>query len=317
MRCAARQTARLYHPFRAKGRSLYTSHGAPGKSEGGDSPFHNPWEWKRVFRGPAEAVVLDFSGTTCDNWVIAPAVAFVETFREFDVPITMEEARLPMGLRKDLHLKALLEDGSILQRWRQKYHGSPTENDLKKMVERFNRIQLECLPEYATLIPGTAQTVDVLRQRYGLKIGASTGFARPMVDVLLAAAKEQGFVPDATVAGDEVTHPRPYPYMVFQNMAKMGILNTHAVIKVDDTISGVQEGLNAGCWSVGLFETSNYMNVNEIDHGLSIQEFRQRANKSREILLKSGAHYVVPNISYLPAIVARINGRLSRGETPA
>jgi phosphonoacetaldehyde hydrolase len=51
-----------------------------------------------------QAAVLDFSGTTCDAHVIAPAYSFVKAFEEFKVPITMEEARKPMGLRKDMHI---------------------------------------------------------------------------------------------------------------------------------------------------------------------------------------------------------------------
>ncbi len=48
-------------------------------------------------------VILDCSGTVMDKYVDAPAIVFVEVFRRFGVPITMSEARVPMGLRKDLH----------------------------------------------------------------------------------------------------------------------------------------------------------------------------------------------------------------------
>jgi beta-phosphoglucomutase-like phosphatase (HAD superfamily) len=44
---------------------------------------------------------------------------------------------------------------------------------------------------------------------------------------------------------DEVSKPRPFPYMVFRNMQMLGVLNVSAVLKVDDTVSGVGEGLNA------------------------------------------------------------------------
>ena len=38
-----------------------------------------------------------------------------------------------------------------------------------------------------------------------MKIGSTTGFTKSMVDVLLEDAKKQGYVPDASVAGDEVS----------------------------------------------------------------------------------------------------------------
>ena len=41
-----------------------------------------------------------------------------------------------------------------------------------------------------------------------MKIGSTTGFTKSMVDVLLEDAKKQGYVPDASVAGDEVSTVR-------------------------------------------------------------------------------------------------------------
>ena len=54
--------------------------------------------------------------------------------------------------------------------------------------------------------PITQETLEMADklQSDGVKIGMSTGFIRPMVDVLLAHANEQGFHPDCTVAVDEV-----------------------------------------------------------------------------------------------------------------
>jgi len=49
--------------------------------------------------------------------VIAPAVVFYEVFKKHGVPITMKEARLPMGLRKDLHIAKILEIPEVKERW--------------------------------------------------------------------------------------------------------------------------------------------------------------------------------------------------------
>lgn len=270
---------------------------------------------------PLQAVILDWSGTTADNWVIAPAYAFVTVFEAFKVPISMTEARGPMGLRKDLHIAALLKDPNVAARWKKEYGRDPDPAvDVPKMMERFNPLQLECLPKFCGLIPGTPETVNILRERYAVKIGATTGFMRPMVDILLLKAKKQGYEPDVNVAGDEVQFPRPYPYMVYANMYKLGLSDPARVLKVDDTCGGIGEGKNAKTWTCALSHTSNYMNINEIDsngrHKLTKEEFEARGQKSREILLKSGAHYVVPNITYLPRIVEDINARIAAGETP-
>ena len=59
------------------------------------------YTYSRTYKGPVQALVLDWSGTIADAYVIAPASVFVEVFANQGVEISMEEARGPMGLRKD------------------------------------------------------------------------------------------------------------------------------------------------------------------------------------------------------------------------
>ena len=140
-----------------------------------------------------------------------------------------------------------------------------------------------------------------------------------MVDVLEAAAKQQGYVPDASVAGDEVEQgARPRPFMVYRNLDLMDAWPIQSVIKVDDTIGGIGEGLNAGCWSVGVARYSNYMNVNSLEEADNIpeDEIQRRLSETREILQKSGAHYVIDSLADIEPVIADINQRLARGEKP-
>lgn len=51
---------------------------------------------------------------------------------------------------------------------------------------------------------GAAETVNKLKADYGLKIGCSTGFIRSMVDILLEESAKAGYMPDSSVASDEV-----------------------------------------------------------------------------------------------------------------
>ena len=178
--------------------------------------------------------------------------------------------------------------------------------------------QLACLPQYTGLLPGVAEVTQQL-QKDGIRLGVSTGFVRSMVDVLLADARKQGFSPDATVAGDEVVNgARPKPHMVYKNLDLMDITSIQSVVKVDDTISGVGEGLNAGCWAVGVARYSNYLNINSIEEANSLAEIEieRRIEQTREMLRKSGAHYVIDSIVDLPAVIDDINARLARGERP-
>ena len=280
--------------------------------------IRSDYVYERGYRGKVKGLVLDWSGTTADAYVIAPAVVFVEVFKKHGVEISMIEARGPMGLRKDLHIKALTEEPEIRERWKGVHGKNPDQGDVDKMFEDFVPMQLDCLQKYTTLLPGVAETTQKL-QKEGIKIGSSTGFVRSMVDILEAAAKEQGYVPDASVAGDEVVHgARPKPFMVYRNLDLMDIHPIQSVVKVDDTISGIGEALEAGCWGVGIASYSNYMNINTLEEADSLpkEEIARRLDLTREILRKAGAHYVIDTFDQLVDVIEDVNQRLARGEKP-
>jgi phosphonoacetaldehyde hydrolase len=274
--------------------------------------------YNRSYRGKVKAVILDWSGTTADAYVLAPAVVFVDVFKKHGVEISMAEARGPMGLRKDLHIKSLTEVPEIRERWNGVHGKYPGQEEVDAMFADFVPMQLECLRQYTTLLPGVAETTQQL-QAQGIKIGSSTGFLRAMVDILEEDAKKQGYTPDASVAGDEVVHgARPKPFMVYRNLDLLDVHPIQSVVKVDDTISGVGEALEAGCWGVGISRYSNYMDVDNFEHekSLSEQEIQRRLAFTRETLRKAGAHYVIDTFDQLPEIIDDVNARLARGERP-
>ncbi len=275
--------------------------------------------YERGYRGKIKGAVLDWSGTVADAYVIAPAVVFAEVFSKQGVDISMLEARGPMGLRKDLHIKALTEEPAIRERWKGVHGKYPDQSDVDAMFADFVPMQLDCLRQYTTLLPGAAEVTQRLQKDYGIKIGVSTGFVRSMVDILHEDGKKQGFHPDATVAGDEVIHgARPKPFMVYRNLDLMDIHPIQAVVKVDDTVSGVGEALEAGCWGVGVSLYSNYMNINTLEEAKTLpeEEIQRRNRYTQDILCKAGAHYVIDSIIELPAVIDDINKRLARGEKP-
>ena len=93
----------------------------------------------------------------------------------------------------------------IRQRWKSVHGRYPDQGDVDRMFADFVPLQLDCLRQYSTVLPGVAEVCQRLQKR-GIKIGTSTGFTRAMVDILEAEAKKQGYVPDASVAGDDVVH---------------------------------------------------------------------------------------------------------------
>jgi len=91
-------------------------------------------------------------------------------------------------------------------------------------------------------------------------------------------------------------------------------------VKVDDTTPGVEEGRNAGMWSVGLALSGNEMGYTLADvQGMKAEhptEYEARLAKARRRLQDAGAHYVIDSVAELPAVIENIESRLSKGDAP-
>ena len=274
------------------------------------------FSYRREYRGPVRAVLLDWAGTTMDYGCMAPAVVFVEVFKRKAVPITMEEARAPMGAHKRVHIQRITELDAVRARWKQMHGRAPNEQDVDAMFTEFVPLQLACLSQYSRLIPGTLEVVGQLRAK-GIKIGSTTGYLRNMMEINLKDAKEQGYEPDSTVCAGDVPAGRPLPFMCLQNAINLQVSPMEACVKVDDTVPGVEEGLNAGMWSVALAVSGNEV-------GLPLAEYRALPADERDArraraygrINQSGAHYVVDSIADLMPCIEDIERRLARGERP-
>lgn len=274
------------------------------------------YTYQRSYRGPVKMVVLDWAGTTMDYGCYAPAVVFIDVYRRKGVEISMEQARRPMGLHKREHIKAISQQSEVASRWQQVHGRAVTDNDIDDMFADFQPLQMQCLADYADLIPGALEAIAVLRGQ-GILIGSTTGYFTEAMELLKTEAARRGYVPDSSVCATQVRAGRPEPWMVLQNMMNLGIYPPEAVVKVDDTKPGIDEGLNAGTWTIGLAKTGNEV-------GLSLAEVNATpSNKLEALLVKArgelarmGAHYVVDSIADVPGVVEDINRRLARGDKP-
>jgi phosphonoacetaldehyde hydrolase len=251
-----------------------------------------------------------------DYGCYAPAVVFVEVYRRRGVEISMEEARVPMGAHKKVHIRKISQIPEVAERW-QRINGTEcTEDDVQSMFEEFIPLQLECLPDYADLIPGVLETVDAMRKR-GLKIGSTTGYLPEMMVILQEEARKRGYEPDSTVCAGEVPAGRPEPWMCLRNAENLGIYPMKSIVKIGDTLPDIEEGLNAGMWTIGLAKTGNEMGLNEAEiAALPAEEFKAKLERAFARMRETGAHYVVEEIRDVPPILDAIDERLAQGETP-
>jgi phosphonoacetaldehyde hydrolase len=221
-----------------------------------------------------------------------------------------------MGLHKKEHLRRIALEPAVASRWRQARGREVRAEDLEAMYADFVPLQLACLGRYAGLIPGTLQAMADFRAR-GMKTGTTTGYTRAMVDVVLEQARRQGYAPDCTVAADEVPAGRPAPYACWKIAIELAVWPAEACVKIGDTVPDIEEGLNAGMWTVGLSLTGNEVGLSqqEVD-ALAAEERRRRSREAAEKLSQAGAHFVVDGIWDLPPVIDQIHRRLAGGERP-
>lgn len=270
---------------------------------------HNETQYSSI-----SAVILDLAGTTVDPFVTSPLCSFKSIFKDHNVNISSSIIRKDMGLRKDIHIENMLDEPSVKEQWYTYKGAYPDKLDVDMLYKDFRPKQIQQLSESCELVPGAVYAYEYMRSQ-NIRIGGTTGFDRSMVRVIKHKMINQGYCPDEIIAGDDLVGNlgiRPKPFMIYEAMKKMNVYPIHNVIKVDDTVCGIQEGLNAGCWTVGIYGYSNEIEVDSMAdwHKLSEAEQKKKRSIACHKLIEAGADYVILDLYELPHIIQQINDRL-------
>ncbi|WP_079409971.1 phosphonoacetaldehyde hydrolase [Paenibacillus ferrarius] len=261
-----------------------------------------------------QAVIFDWAGTMVDYGCFAPLDVFLRIFEKRGIAITAEEARGPMGLLKWDHIQTLCAIPRIAQLWKDKFGVLPTDADVDDLYADFEPMLFDILPRYTDLIPGALDLVKELRAR-GLKIGSTTGYTAEMMNIVSREAKRKGYEPDSLVTPSEVRAGRPYPWMCYINAMNLGVYPFKAIIKVGDTISDIQEGVNAGAWSVGVVKGGSELGLTEEEvNTMPAEELKAQIAVVEKRFFQAGAHYVIPTIGDLVHVIDDINERMAGGD---
>lgn len=268
------------------------------------------------YKGPLKLAVLDLAGTLVDFGSCAPAGAFVQLFANCGITITDAQAREPMGMQKHNHIAALCKLKTVQEQWKEIFGKTIINGDIDMLYELFIPLQMAVLPQYCELIPGALEAIAAMRRR-GLAIALTTGYNRAMMECVLERAVEQGLKGDIALCADDIPAGRPAPWMALECARQLGIFPLSACIKIGDTLVDVQEGRNAGMWSIGVSISGNMVGMPmEKWEGLNAhwqETFRQTASQE---MFRAGAHGVVDNIADCPALIDAVNERMAAGGKP-
>ena len=264
-----------------------------------------------------KAVVFDWAGTIVDFGSLAPMGAFVRLFANHGVTTTIAQARVPMGLPKLAHIEAMGAMPDIASQWAQAKGHTFNAQDAQALLEEFEPMSAASALQNSDFIPGFLDTYAKL-QKTGVAVATTTGYTRKIMTPLIAKAAAAGFVPARVICCDDVAHSRPSPLGMQECMATLGVVGqSKRVVKVDDTVPGLQEGINAGCWTVGVAASGNAL-------GWSWDEWVQASEEEREFALEGsyrtlrdgGAHEVIRSVADLESALKSIESRIARGEQP-
>ncbi|MFP3952048.1 MAG: HAD family hydrolase [Candidatus Bathyarchaeia archaeon] len=208
-------------------------------------------------------VIFDMAGTTVDDVIDGSPLVLVsydEAFRRFGVEVPMEVLNEQRGRDK----RRVIEEfgGEMADEIYSCFVGL--------LLENAGRVKV---------VDGAREVFHFLRES-GVKVALNTGFplevAKRIIDHLGLA--ESGYI-DSWTCSEKVGESRPDPAMIHALMSELGVEDPEAVMKIDDTAKGIEEGLHAGVTTLGVLT----------------------GTQSRERLQQANPHDIIPSVKYLPS----------------
>ena len=272
---------------------------------------------KNYYQGPVKAVILDWAGTGVDFGCFGPVFPIVQAFFEQGIELDMNEARGPMGLSKKEHIREILRMPGVCERWSAINRKAPGEEDVDNVFLLAEKYMLESMGSYSQPTPGAVRALKAFREM-GLKIGSTTGYTSRVMDILIRQAAEYGYSVDCVCTAEEVYgQGRPSPFMIYKNAIRMGVFPMCSIVKIGDTPADMAEGLNAGCWTIGLTHSSSLIGLEkeELD-ALPADEREKKIELAGLKLKEAGAHFLAPTLADAVKVVEKIGVMLESGFCP-
>ncbi|MCU0227505.1 MAG: phosphonoacetaldehyde hydrolase [Bryobacterales bacterium] len=274
------------------------------------------FRFQRKYTGPVQAVIFDWAGTTLDYGCRAPVAAFQRLFEEESIRVSVDEARRPMGAHKRDHIAMMLAMESIAAQWREIHGANATHEDIERLYQKSIPMQADIVLEYAKLTPFVLPTMEMLAER-DILVGSTTGYSRRIMEGLIQLAADQGYHPESVVCADEVPEGRPAPWMAITSAMHMNAYPLESCVKIGDTVADIEEGLNAGMWTVGVSLTGNELGLTEEEVDTMDEDQLDLALLRADRKFKAaGAHYVLETLEHLESVLDDIEERLATGERP-
>lgn len=224
-------------------------------------------------------VVLDVVGTTVNDGGAGASVvanAYLEVFGDAGIAIRAADVSRFRGLDKREAVARLLtlEGG-----------GRPADADVDRITTRL-LARIETALGAAREIEGASATFTFLHER-GVRVALASGLPDSLVHGVADRLgwPARGLV-DYVTSAEAAGGGRPDPAMVLDAMAHFGIEDARAVLKVGDTVADVEEGRNAGVWTVSVLT----------------------GTQGRDSLAAAGPDFILETVAEIPSLFSKAPG---------
>ena len=250
-----------------------------------------------------DAVIFDWAGTIIDYGSLATIIAIKKIFNKKNIKVTHYQIQKDMGVKKIIHLKKILNLKNVNKQWENNFGKKVNKKDLNILSKELDEELLNQIEKKTRFIKGFINAVKFLKSKK-IKIGTTTGYSRTILNKILNITKKMGFTPNAAVSVSDVKKGRPHGDMCLKNLKLLKLNEPKKCIKIDDSISGIKEGNNAGMITVGV-------SLSGIQVGLSYNNFKKlnkkKMNRIKKKITKkfilNGANYVIDDVSKLPVFL--------------
>lgn len=201
-----------------------------------------------------ELVVFDLAGTTVDdtvNGLPLVTLAMTEAFSVNGIKITPEQVNKVRGMDKKEALNHLLNESLKFDENSHVAMDSKNRSSLEDKLFGDFKSALNChLMNINKEIEGSSDTFNWLIEQ-GVKIAVGSGFPH---NVVLSLVSKLGWneLINYVSSAEQEGHGRPHPSLILSAMKHCAVCDAKSVIKVGDTLMDIEEGKNAGCWTVAV-----------------------------------------------------------------
>ena len=199
-----------------------------------------------------QLAMFDMAGTTVNDKVGGyplMIISMIRAFADHGIALAPDLINTHRGKQKFEAVQALLREHTELPPDDAEHIADAVYRDFLHKLER----NLSNISE----TDGATETFQLLKSK-GIHVGVGSGFPTRIVEAIVSRLgwQDSGLL-DYIGSAERVGVGRPDPRMIHDAMKRLSITDARQVVKIGDTVVDIQEGRNAGVWTLAVLTGSH------------------------------------------------------------